>query len=165
MVPPGSRGSPPIARLTTIGVLLLASGGAALGQATSDASHEAYLDLQRKGDSLVGQPLSFAGKVIQSIQSGEGYALRINVTPGKFNSWQDTIYVDYNVTALAGQHPVADGDMVSVRGTFAGIKSYQSVLGDTIKVPSVTACAIRSGLENISACPAETGAGASGTRR
>jgi hypothetical protein len=136
--------------------LLLSANGAASGQAQSNASHQMYLELLHKAESFAGQPLSFAGKVIQSIQTGPSTALRVNVTPGPYNSWQDTIYVD--TSALAAKTPikVADGDLVSVRGTFAGIKSYQSVIGDTIEVPSVIACMIRPGVENISACPGET---------
>jgi hypothetical protein len=143
------------ARPVTIGVLCLTLQNAALGQAQSNASHEMYLELQRRADSFVGQPLSFAGKVIQSVQSGEGHALRVNVTPGNYNSWQDTIYVDYSRLARTAQNGIAAGDLVSVRGTFAGIKSYQSVAGDTIQVPSVEACAIQPGLGNIPACPGE----------
>jgi hypothetical protein len=112
-----------------------------------------YLELQHQADSFVGKPLSFAGKVIQSIQSGQSYVLRINVTPGNYNSWQDTIYVHYKPRALTEQDRIVEGDLVSVRGTFAGIRSYQSVLGDTIKDPSVVACVIRHGLGIIPSCP------------
>lgn len=138
------------------GALLATLSGAALGQASSqsDPSHEMYLDLLRRADSFTGKPLSFAGQVIQSIQGGQSNALRINVTPGKYNSWQDTIYVEYQPTA-AGQTQIAEGVLISIRGTFTGTKSYQSVIGDTITVPSVTACMIRSGVENIAACPDE----------
>jgi hypothetical protein len=136
------------------GVLLLTLNGAALGQTNSNASHEMYLELLHHADSFTGKPLSFAGRVIQSIQSGQSSALRINVTPGKFNSWQDTIYVEYPPTA-AGHTQIVEGALVSVRGTFAGTKSYQSVIGDTITVPSVTACLIQPGVENIAACPGE----------
>ena len=122
----------------------------------SGASHEMYLELQRRADSFVGQPLSFAGKVIGSIQSDQSDVLRINVTPGSSNSWQDSIFVDYEAQALTTQDRIVEGDLVSVRGTFAGIKSYQSVLGETIEAPSVVACMIRPGLGNIAACPGET---------
>src|SRR5260370_30754108 len=120
-----------------VGALLLAWEGAALGQAQSNASHEMYLELQHRAEAFVGKPLSFAGKVIQSIQSGQGSgnqgsALRINVTPGNYNSWQDTIYVDYGALAVKAQTRIAERDLVSVRGTFTGIKSYQSLLGETI---------------------------------
>jgi hypothetical protein len=121
----------------------------------SAASHEMYLELTRQADSFVGQPLSFAGKVIQSIQSGQRYVLQINVTPGNYNSWQDTIYVDYEAPALTVQDRIVEGDFVSVRGTFASIRSYQSVLGE-MRAPSVVACVIQPGLANIPACPGET---------
>jgi hypothetical protein len=139
-----------IAPLVLFSVSLVMFDRAALGQVTSGESHAMYLELQHQADSFVGKPLSFAGKVIQSIQSGQSYVLRINVTPGNYNSWQDTIYVDYKA---AGQDRIVEGDLVSVRGTFAGVRSYQSVLGETIKVPSVIACVIRPSLGNIPSCP------------
>ena len=119
-------------------------------------SHEMYLELTRHADLFVGQELSFAGKVIQSVQSDQSCALRINVTRGSFNSWQDTIDVDCKTSALTVQHGIVEGDLVSVRGTFAGVRSYQSVRGEMASVPVVVACVVQSGLENIPACPAET---------
>ena len=120
------------------------------------ASHEMYLELTRRADSLVGQLLSFAGKVMQSDQSAEGYLLRINVTPYTDNSWQDAIYVDYKAPASRVGERIVAGDLVSVRGTFIGIRSYQSVAGEESHAPSVTACVIAPGLGNIAACPGET---------
>ncbi len=134
-------------------VLLPAPNPPAL--ARSGASHEMYLELARQADSFVGQPLSFAGKVIQSAQNGESNVLRINVTPSIYDSWQDTIYVDYKAPALTGQDRIGEGDLVSVRGTFVGIRAYQSVLGNESEAPSVVACVIRPGLGNIAACPGE----------
>ena len=125
-------------------------------RARSEASHEMYLELTRQVDSLVGQPLSFAGKVMQSDQSAEGYLLRINVTPYTDNSWQDAIYVDYKAPALKVGERIVAGDLVSVRGTFAGIRSYQSLVGEESYAPSVIACVIEPGLGNIAACPGET---------
>jgi hypothetical protein len=147
------------------GMLLLTLGGVALAQsgsqADSDASHQMYLELVRRADAFAGKPLSFAGQVIQSIPGTQSNALRINVTPGKYNSWRDTIYVEYKPEA-AGQTRIAEGALVSVRGTFTGTKSYQSVIGDTITVPSVVACLIRPAVENIAACPGETPAASAG---
>jgi hypothetical protein len=141
-----------------MGCLLLLSDGPATAQDATATSHAMYLELQRQADAFVGKPLSFAGKVIESVGSSpqsQSHALRINVTPGKYNIWEDTIYVEYKADALAGKDRIAEGALVSVRGTFTGIKSYQSVVGDTIKVPAVTACTIRPGREDIAACPGE----------
>jgi hypothetical protein len=132
---------------------LVASTGGANGQDASEASHQMYLELQRRPDAFVGKPLSFAGKVIQSARIGSAYVLRVNVTPARYNSWQDTIYVDYRAAGPAAPEKIAEGDLVSVRGTYTGIKSYQSVIGDTIQVPSVTACLVQPGVSNIPDCP------------
>jgi hypothetical protein len=160
------RTSQSIGTVIACPVLLLALGSAALAQsgsqvnsqANSDASHQMYLDLVRRADAFAGKPLSFAGQVIQSIPGAQRNALRINVTPGKYNSWQDTVYVEYKPSA-AGPAQIAEGTLISVRGTFSGTKAYQSVIGDMITVPSVVACLIRPGVENIAACPGETASG------
>jgi hypothetical protein len=134
-------------------VLLPAQNQPAL--AKSGASHEMYLELQRQADSFIGQPLSFAGKVIQSVQNGESSLLRVNVTPGDASSWQDTIDVEYKASASTGWDQIVEGDLVSVRGTFIGIRSNQSASGEENKALSVVACAIRPGLGNIATCPVE----------
>ena len=128
------------------------STAATNGQDAADASHQMYLELQRQPDAFVGKSLSFAGKVIQSTKIGEAYVLRVNVTPARYNSWQDTIYVDYKAAGPAPEK-IAEGDLVSVRGTYTGIKSYQSVIGDVIRVPAVVACLVRPGVSNIPDCP------------
>ena len=132
---------------------LVTSSGVTSGQDVSATSHMMYLDLQRRPDAFVGKPLSFAGKVIQSTTIGDSTILRVNVTPGRYNSWQDTIYVDYKDPTPTHPEPIAEGDLVSVRGVYSGIKSYQSVTGDLIQVPSVRACLIRPGVSNIPECP------------
>lgn len=135
-------------------VLVVGLGGAALSQDSSTASHEMYLELQHRPDAFLGQSLSFAGKVIQFVQNRQGYVLRVNVTPGKYKIWEDTIFVEYHVPD-PGDGRIAEGEIVSVRGSFTGIKTYQSVVGDTIRVPAVTACVIQRGQNNIAACPGE----------
>lgn len=143
---------PVLAGALTLGDSALAQS---TSQADSDASHQMYLELVRRADTFAGKPLSFAGQVIQSIPGAQRSVLRVNVTPGKYNSWQDTIYVEYDPPA-AGPTQIAERALISVRGIFSGTKSYQSVIGDTITVPSVVACLIRPGVENIAACPGET---------
>lgn len=146
----------PVCTLVLAAALVASTGGAngqATGQDAAEASHQMYLELQRRPDAFVGQPLSFAGKVIQSARIGNAYVLRVNVTPARYNSWQDTIYVDYKAAGPAAQQKIAEGDLVSVRGTYTGIRSYQSVIGDTIQVPSVTACLVQPGVSNIPDCP------------
>lgn len=135
-------------------VLLVGLGGAALGEDSSTASHEMYLELQHRPDAFLEQPLSFAGKVIQFVQTGQGYVLRVNVTPGKYKIWEDTIFVEYKAHGFE-EGRIAEGDVVSVRGTFTGIKSYKSVVGDTIRMPAVAACVVQRGQSNIATCPGE----------
>jgi hypothetical protein len=62
--------------------------------------------------------------------------LRVNVSRGKYDSWNDTIYVEYR--ANSGSEPrILVGDIIGLWGEFVGIKSYTAVLGQTIQIPYV----------------------------
>jgi hypothetical protein len=89
----------------------------------------------------MGRNVFFRGKVVESVQSGQSYILRINVTPRPLDSWDDTIWVDADLAA--DQPRILNGDIVDFRGKFAGIKSYQAVLGQTIQIPRVVACSVK----------------------
>ena len=57
--------------------------------------------LARSPSSYEGRLVSFRGKVIQATQSGLSYVLRVNVSRGKYDIWNDTIYVDYRAGSAA----------------------------------------------------------------
>lgn len=100
-----------------------------------------YEQLARSPTAYAGQLVTFRGKVVQAVQGGLDYALRVNVSRGKYDIWQDTIYVDYR--AASGREPrILDNDVVQLWGEFAGIKSYKAVLGQTIQIPHVVARAV-----------------------
>ena len=52
-----------------------------------------------------GRFLWLRGQVIESVQSGDNFWLRVNVTPGDYGIWKDTIIVTYRaVVEFQGRH-------------------------------------------------------------
>ena len=100
-----------------------------------------YKELSRNPGNNAGRVVKFTGKVIQSLQDGLDFALRVDVTQGSYGMWKDTVYVDHRARA-ADNARILEGDVIRFRGKFVGIKSYQAVLGQTIQIPEVVACQI-----------------------
>jgi phosphohistidine swiveling domain-containing protein len=103
------------------------------------AKAQSYDDLVRRPDQFRGQSVQLTGKVIQSLQDGEKYVLRVNVTQEKFG-WKDTVLVAYKNDSRSDR--IVEGDIIDISGTSNGITSYKAVLGQTIQLPSIAACRI-----------------------
>lgn len=96
-----------------------------------------YEDVARNPDDWEGKKVAFRGKVIQTMQDGNGYTLRVNVTEGRYGLWDDTILVSY--AAKSGEARILEDDIMTFYGTMKGMYSYKSVLGATITVPLLIA--------------------------
>jgi hypothetical protein len=89
--------------------------------------------LARKTEDYVGQYVYYRCKVIQVMSVGSGYALRVDVTKGKYDLWTDTVYVNYT-----GERLLED-DIIDLWGQVVGRKSYTSILRTTIELPEIDA--------------------------
>jgi hypothetical protein len=79
----------------------------------------------------------YRGQVVQVSEAGDTrVVLRVNVTQGKYGSWDDTIWVNYD-----GPRVVED-DIVQVWGTVVGRRTYTAVLGNQITIPEITVQAL-----------------------
>lgn len=97
-------------------------------------------NVARDPDAWEGKKVAFRGKVIQVMQSGNGYTLRVNVTQGRY-TWSDTIMVYYE--ASSGSSRILEDDVITFYGTMRGMYSYTSVLGAEITVPLLAASFIQ----------------------
>lgn len=95
-----------------------------------------YDDVARNPDDWKGKKVTFRGKVIQVMQDGDDYTLRVNVTEQRYY-WSDTILVSYS--ASDGASRILEDDIVTLYGVMKGMYSYTSVLGATITVPLMLA--------------------------
>jgi hypothetical protein len=105
-----------------------------------------YDDLFRNNEKHVGKIVRYVGQVLQVQENSclfcenPGYTLRIAVTKGRFDSWSDPVWVDYQ-----GQQRFLEDDIVTLWGTVAGLQKYTAVLGNQVTIPQVTALDIQLG--------------------
>lgn len=92
-----------------------------------------YEQVARDPDAYEGTKAVFTGEVIQVMQDGTYYTLRVNVTPASWGGYTDTIMVGYD--ASAGDSRILEDDVITFYGTMAGLYSYESVMGAEITVP------------------------------
>lgn len=93
-----------------------------------------YADIARNPNNYVGQKAAFNGKVIQVQENGKKVVLRVNVTKGKYEIWDDTVYVDYK-RKDDNESRILEGDIVTMYGEIKGLKNYTAVLGNQISIP------------------------------
>ena len=96
-----------------------------------------YQELARYPEQYEGMTLTRRGQVIQSMQDGPDFSLRVNVTQ-KGAHWSDTVWVDYRVFGHNGR--ILEGDLIQFRAKFIGIKTYTTALGQMIQLPHFAAC-------------------------
>lgn len=98
----------------------------------------AYEDIARNPDNYIGTKAVFTGEVIQ-IQEGlfDSIVMRVNVTKGEYDIWDDTIYVNY--TYSDGESKFLEDDIITMYGTLEGSKTYTTVLGSTVTIPQFNA--------------------------
>lgn len=96
-----------------------------------------YDTLARDPDDHIGKMVKFTGKIVQVMEDGDDVALRINVTNDGYGYYDDTVYVDY--TYKDGESRLLEDDIVTFYGLYAGLYTYESVMGASITIPWVFA--------------------------
>lgn len=99
-----------------------------------------YSDISRNPGSYDGCYAWFTGEVIQ-VQQQEllgrlYYTLRVNVTKGSY-SYSDTVYVSYDTDIDDAR--ILEDDIVTMYGQLTGEKTYTTVMGNSITIPSFSA--------------------------
>lgn len=92
-----------------------------------------YNDVARNPDQFDGTFATFTGKVIQVMETGGAYTLRVN----KDSDYGSTMYVIY--IAPEGSPKILEDDVMTFWGELSGSKTYQSIFGQSITIPSFTA--------------------------
>ncbi len=89
-----------------------------------------YKEVERNPDTFKGKRIKVTGKVIQ-VSEGWGDAVTLRVEEEKGNVW----YVSY--THKEGESRILENDVITCFGECKGVKSYTSVLGGRITIPSM----------------------------
>lgn len=96
-----------------------------------------YDTIARNPDLYKGEKAVFTGEVVQTIESSIDVAYRVNITETTYG-YKDTIYVSYS-GADKSDGRILDGDIITIWGTINGLKTYDTILGSSITIPSVYA--------------------------
>lgn len=104
----------------------------------SECQSIAYKDIARNPDNYKGTKAVFTGEVIQ-VQEGlfNSIVMRVNVTKGNYDIWDDTVYVNY--TYSEGESKFLEDDIITMYGTLKGSKTYTTVLGSSVTIPQFDA--------------------------
>ncbi|MDY2628037.1 MAG: hypothetical protein SOW08_06945 [Lachnospiraceae bacterium] len=91
-----------------------------------------YNTIARDPDKYKGKYAKFTGEVIQSMEDGDEYTLRVNVTEGRYG-YDDTILVSY--TLKDGESRILEDDIVTMYGMLFGTYTYETIFGASVTVP------------------------------
>lgn len=97
-----------------------------------------YEKIARNPDKYKNENIMFKGEVVQceKVFSTKYYA-RINVTLNEYGYYEDTVYVTFTIPE--GEDKILDGDIVEIYGICQGEKTYLSIFGEQITIPSLDA--------------------------
>ena len=96
-----------------------------------------YQEIARNPDSYKGCDANIKGQVIQVIEDGDDYTLRVNITPARYY-WNDTILVSYEKKD-SSEARILEDDIVMMYGTLCGTYTYETVMGADVTVPLMLA--------------------------
>lgn len=96
-----------------------------------------YTEIARNPDPYKLKGMTFKGKVIQAMEGSSSNSYRISVDSDS----NCVIYVEFALPA--GSPRILEKDKVTVTGTYYGIYSYQTIMGNTVSVPAVLATEIK----------------------
>lgn len=100
-------------------------------------SEFSYDDVARNPDNYNGNQAVFSGRVVQVMQQGNTYVLRVN----KDNDYDCTMYVTYY--ASVGVPRILEDDYLTIWGTLEGLATYQSIFGASITIPKFDAAYVQ----------------------
>lgn len=102
-----------------------------------------YKVLARNPDGYKNQYFKFTGEIIQAMEGGGYWNLRLNVTPvySSFDNtllfYEDTLFVSIGEAKNGARF--LEGDIITIYGMCVGTQSYESIIGAEITIPRIDA--------------------------
>ena len=90
--------------------------------------------LFRYAEQNEGKRVFYRGEVVQVIEDQGDFQLRVNVTPGDYGFWSDTVFLrdaDAPVRIL-------EYDIIAFVGRMNGTFTYETVMGGKVTIPDIT---------------------------
>lgn len=109
-------------------------------QFKSSCETVSYDSLARNTEQYVNKRVVFTGQVVQVIERGNNFFMRINVTQkgsAEFPFWDDTLLVSY--TRSKDESRILEGDIVQFWGIVKGRTTYTTIFGQEITLPEIIA--------------------------
>ena len=91
-----------------------------------------FKEIARNPEQHKGEFAVLNGEVIQVMEEGGDYMLRVNITKGEY-SWTDTIMVYYE--GDGDNNRILEDDIITMYGQLAGMYTYTTVMGSENSVP------------------------------
>lgn len=91
-----------------------------------------YEEIARDPDDYMGEKAKLTGKVVQVMEQGNSYTLRVSITKTRWG-YDDTILVSYS--AKDGDSRILEDDIVTMYGLLGGTYTYETVMGNSMTVP------------------------------
>ncbi len=93
-----------------------------------------YRTLFRYAEQNAGKLVHYRGEVIQVLEDDGDFQLRVNVTPGDYGFWDDTVFLRYNDAPVR----ILEDDIIAFVGRMNGTVTYETVMGGTVTIPDIT---------------------------
>ena len=87
----------------------------------------------RYAEDNVGKRVFYRGEVVQVIEDQEDFQLRVNVTPGDYGFWDDTVFLRYADAPVR----ILEYDIIAFVGRMNGTFTYETVMGGNITIPDI----------------------------
>lgn len=97
-----------------------------------------YEQMARNPENVKGELAVVTGEVIQALENGNEYQMRVNITltgSEYYQYYTDTIFVTY--TKNDGDSRILENDIVTIYGVLNGTVTYTSVLGAEVTLPAL----------------------------
>lgn len=92
-----------------------------------------YEKIARDPEKYKGKYAKIRGEVIQVVEDGNDYTLRVNITQGNYY-WSDTILVTYTKQS-SKESRILEDDIITMYGQLGGTYTYETVMGSSLTVP------------------------------
>ena len=97
-----------------------------------------YKTIFRYAEEYKGKDVKYTGKVVQVIEGSSYTSYRVNITKDRWGYYDDTVYVIF--MDLDKKTPrILEDDIITFYGTLGDLYTYETVMGSSVTIPSVTA--------------------------
>ena len=93
-----------------------------------------YRTLFRYAEDNVGKRVFYRGEVVQVIEDQGDFQLRVNVTPGEYGFWEDTVFLRHDDAPVR----ILEDDIIAFVGIMNGTLTYESAMGGKVTIPDIT---------------------------